>query len=208
MDTKMILEELNKRSFSPELKKVFLTFSSNADRIEFVKDHYGFTNFIYLPELSKDHTDSDEYFLSLECTEKEEEETAVLYFEIKDIESNLDLFFQESSERLYIHIDFNESKMMQEEVFRAYNDLIKEPSKSLDQALSSYRSFPDWYPNQTSRSVLEREDLIEQMDLLDQRMHEKFIPTILPLIESSVAKGDHEQFKVLTRRLINFHNTQ
>lgn len=137
----------------PFQETIFKLIDENIERVEFVKDHIGLRDFLFIAEINT--TYYDELFLfidadaSKETTLEENERRIMEKYEAHpfDIISHLRSFFETETRVLSIGIGFSNTEPTDEEI-----EFIESGNKNANAKIEAYRNlrinkFPLWYQN-------------------------------------------------------------
>lgn len=133
----------------PLKKELFAIIDQHIERIEFVNDHVGVRDFLFLAENGTHYTSNFFVAINVECEKSYSFEKNLQLFMKKyderpliSINRLVDLF-ENSQRTLYIGIGFKESeKFDQDEVIKKF---FSGEFDTQEEILKDVRLFPDWY---------------------------------------------------------------
>lgn len=135
----------------PYKLEVFELIDFHLDRIEFVKDHIGLRDFLFLAETGT-HFTSDLFIAINTNVEKEmsvsEKEMAFMekYKDDPDeVLEELENFFETTDRTLFVGIGFVETSSTEEEEISVLLDLQRGEIETVQEGLKNLRKFPRWY---------------------------------------------------------------
>jgi hypothetical protein len=207
MSKQNILNKSKKRHFPFEMEELFDVFETNLDRIEFVKDHQGLENFVYISEINEEeYVDDLIYYACIETKndvstnyEEMEKQFSVLY-DSNEMVEELTRFFQFGKNTLYIQIDFLETKPSQEDSFQAYHLLKEGIVQTKEEALSHFKHYPDWYDAKHANDILEEKNLLNDLEYAEKRLLHQLKKEIKEKIVQSVEHNNEKEFLYFTEK--------
>lgn len=207
MHKKKLMIELKKLQFTKEITPIFDLVDLYIDRVEFVKDHVGLKNFVFLAEKDAYRYDYP-YFanFNVETTNEGDmqyftsvNKTAI--YNANSIHKELKEKFEQTNETIYIEIGFKSAMPSQEEQFRVYQLLKSKECTNIQEALLKVRVFPSWYAAKPSKEVMIETHLLDQLELAEKRLLAKLKTDLLVEIDLSLANNDKKKFATLSKRL-------
>lgn len=201
-----VLNHVKKMEFTKDVYSILELIEQNLHRVEFVKDHMGLNNFVFLAE--KEATKFEfPYFacFNLDIHENDEAHNFVsmnqsLIYDLKEIQKDMKNFFLEEEGVLYVEIGFKESVPNQEDRFRVYQLLKKKEVNDIQEAIAKVRKFPEWYKAKFSREVLDEKVLFEQLELAEAQLLKQLKNDLVQQINEALLKNDEQLFMILTKR--------
>lgn len=212
MSNKEIFSKIKTLQFPKEIKPLLDLLDKHVDRIDYVKDHVGLRDFLFIAEENANEFEfqtfcyfdvpinldnDDENFLTL---------NQMMIYEPKEVFQSVKDFFENTDRILYIGIGFKQSVLKQSDMFLVHDLLEKKEAKTAFEALSKVRKFPSWYKAKfpkdiheqlRSRKILEKADTI----LLQKRKED-----LLQLIDKALTENDSEKFLLYSSQLATISN--
>ena len=200
-----VLNNIKKMNFVKDVYPILELIEKNLQRVEFVKDHMGLKNFVFLAE--KDATKFEfPYFacFNLDIRENDEAHNFVsmnesLIYDLKEIHKDIQKFFSDEEGVMYVEIGFKESVPNQEDRFRVYQLLKKKEVMDIQEAIAKVRKFPDWYKAKFSRDVLDENELLEQLELAEKQLLKQLKIDLIEQINEALSNNDEETFVALSK---------
>lgn len=193
----------------PFQEKIFGLIDENLDRIQFVQDHIGLRDFLFIAEVETNYHDELFLFLDADVTKEgtlEENERKIMEkYDAHpfDILSKLKGFFETEKRILTIGIGFKNTEPTDEEIEEIENANL---GSTADSKIESYRDlrikkFPMWYSENAKMpkdvtSLMTNEE--EQIAFL-QRQAVKDI--LIASINKALEEGDEEAFLKYSNQL-------
>lgn len=217
-----IWEKVKERDFEFEFKnETFELIEKNLEKVEFIKDHVGLRDVLFLAETSTQGFFTSTFFAAFNVDadpsysiEENEEAFAEAYIDDPEIVFNeLKNFFKEGKRKLFVGIGFEEttSPELRNQKFKSKTPtgeiqeitgldleiirlLSTGEAETYQEASKMLRKFPEWYEVDTKMPE-EVEQITVKKDEIDLAEKKK---QILQMIDESLDKGDKEGFLVFT----------
>jgi len=202
---KLALERLKERNFNfPFNKKVLALIEENLHRVQFVNDHIGVRDFLFICEEGLFYTGDFFVALDVEC-EKEnsyQENLELMMQKYTDypveVYQKVIRFFEETSRILYVGVGLVESKVIDFDEF-----MIKvEEGMTEEEALKCVRCFPDWYravaldPDDIPYLSVKAEKYISKLKRIEQSLLNEQMNAIL--MKKELNETDQQTLKKLS----------
>lgn len=192
--------------FTKDVYPILALIEKNIHRVEFVKDHIGLKNFVFLAE--KEATKFEfPYFacFNLDTQENDEAHNFVsmnqaLIYDLKEIQKDVKDFFVEEDGTLFVEIGFKESVPNQEDRFRVYQLLKKKEANDIQEAIAKVRKFPSWYKAKFSRDIIDEMILLEQLEVAEVRLLKRLKNDLVQQISVALDNNDENEFIILSTR--------
>ncbi len=129
--------------------ELFAMVEENLHRVEFVKDHVGIRDFLFLAEKGTEYVADFFVAINVGCersyTYKKNLDLFLQKYNDKPIEALAELadFFVNTERTLYIGIGFKNTEGIKEEDI--IDKLLNNKYKTQEEILKDIRKFPDWY---------------------------------------------------------------
>lgn len=150
MEKKQVWEKVKDRGLNTKFEQDFIDLIDQyLDRIEFVKDHVGLRDVVFVAEKNCDYKNNFFVALDVDASRHNTYEKNNDLFE-KALEtrelialSELEKAFKETNRKIYLGIGFSESATYDQ--VEVINKVLNGPPKSDAELLKDLRSFPEWY---------------------------------------------------------------
>lgn len=184
---------------------IFTVIEKYIDRIEFVKDHIGLRDFLFIAETGTAY--QDELFIALDVqarkskTLEENEQEMLIQYENRPftVVELLQRFFKDTERILYVGIGFQATEPTEEEYMMiefSYNSgLIKSKLQAYREL--RVKKFPLWY----SRHARLPEEIVPHIKepVTPEEIFEKK-EALMKKINHALEKGEKELFLLLTKQ--------
>lgn len=192
--------------FSKNVYPILELVEQNLHRVEFVKDHLGLNNFVFLAE--RDATKFEfPYFACFNLDIQVDDDAhnfvsmnQALIYDLKEIQKDIENFFTKEEGVLYVEIGFKESVPNQEDRFRVYQLLKKKEANDIQEAIAKVRKFPEWYKAKFSKEVLDEQVLLEQLEHAERQLLIQLKTDLIQQINRALKNNDEATFILLTNR--------
>lgn len=205
MIKKDIFHKIKSLSLPDEASILLSLIEKNINRIEYVKDHLGLKDFLFIAE-KESHVYEFNIFACFDVDvvygDKEHNFLAMndcLLEDVRDIYYKLDDFFKYSDRILYVGIGFADSAPTPEDHFQIFNAMERNEIDDPMEALVKMRRFPDWYVAKFPQEVEEAEKLMDRLRVLQNQMKLVVIEDKLRQIDIALKHNDQTKFKDLSR---------
>jgi uncharacterized protein YpiB (UPF0302 family) len=207
MSNHLIFEQLKKLSFSDNALSLFTLLENYMDRIEFVKDHVGLKDVLFVAE---DNASGYRYpiFLCLDVNIKfgdkdhnlVEMEKSIMHKD-QQIKNSLIEFFVESQRMLYIRIGFKESVLKPEDAFIVYEAMEKKEIEDPHEMLMKLRRFPSWYEARYPEEIQREQRILLALEEAQKTANSLYKKELMKQIDEALLNNDAEKFYELSKRL-------
>lgn len=192
--------------FANDVLPILHLMEKNINRIEFVKDHLGIRDFVFLAEREAQFIEYP-YFacFDLDIIEDDEAHNFVsmnksIIYDLKEIYKNAEHFFENSEAILYVEIGFKESIPTEEDRFRAYELLKSKEVTDIQEAKLKLRKFPLWYDAKFSKDVQNWINLYAQLEKIDVKLLSRIKQDVRKGLDLALLENDEEKFIILSTR--------
>lgn len=201
-----LFNQVKELKYPKNVNSLFDILEDYIDRVEFVKDHVGLSNFLFVAEKEANGFEYP-YFacFNIDVKENDEQHNFVsmnqsIIYDLKEINNDMLTFFKEDNGTLYVEIGFKESMPTQEDQFLILQLLKDKECDNIQEALARVRKFPDWYKAKFSKNIQEEFDVLTEMEKAEKYLTHKLKVDLVAQINQSLIDGNKEQFILLTNR--------
>lgn len=202
---KTVWNKLKERNFRfPYSKKVMALIEENLHRVQFVNDHIGVRDFLFISEDDTFFTANFFVAFNVECEksnsyQKNLELMLKKYIDHPSVayQRTVD-FFENTSRTLYVGVGFTESKTIN---YEEYTEKLEE-GMTEEEALKCVRKFPEWYqevaldPISVPFVSVKTESYINRLKRIEQNHWNEKMNTIL--MKEDLSETDHQELKELS----------
>lgn len=207
MTKKMLLAKAKELRYPKNVASLFDVLEDYIDRVEFVKDHVGLNNFLFIAEKDADEFEFPHFAcFNLDLKDDDDQHNFVsmnqsLIYDLKDINNNLINFFKDEDAIMYVEIGFKESMPTQDDQFRILKLLKEKECDDIQEAIARVRKFPTWYKAKFSKSVKAEFDVLKEMEKTEKHLESKLKRDLVEQINRALMDNDKDLFIALTNRL-------
>lgn len=152
MEKKEMLHRIQERDIEFKLKEdLFTLLEENIERIEYVTDHVGVRDFLFIAEKGTNYAADFFTAIDVDCDSTYDFSKNLEEFKKKCIDqplksfAELVTFFEKTERMLYIGVGFTESQLTEEDEKKILRDFRGGLIKSYEEGARKYRNFPKWY---------------------------------------------------------------
>lgn len=203
-----VFDRIMKLDFHSEFIPLLRLIEDNLDRVEFVKDHVGLSDFLFIAEKKAEKYDfpcfacfdldikdnNEQNFLSMNQS---------LVYDPNEIYNDLLNFFENSKDTFYLEIGFEESIPTQEVNFKVYKMLKNKEYNDIQEAISKTRTFPSWYKAKHAKEVQEQFKYMNELEMADKRLLFNLKYDLEKSINDAIMNDDFNTFIKLTSKYLN-----
>lgn len=149
-----VWEKINERTFdTPEQELLFLMIGENIGRIEFVKDHIGLRDYLFIAEEKAKFSFGQPLVLAIDVDARKEQglqenekkfKEKCIYDEIEIMET-MERFFTTTDRTLYVRIGFSESLLTEMDKSAISMALKDGKIESAKEGARKIRRYPEWF---------------------------------------------------------------
>lgn len=212
MTKKEIFSKIMKLSFTEEVQPILELLELHIDRIEFVKDHIGLRDFLFIAEEKAVEYELPVFSVfDLEVDSNDSAKNHLLFhqsmiYDEDAVYDGLVSFLENTTRTLYVGIGFKESFLTNEDMFLAHELLKSKKVKDKFEAMSRVRRFPKWYKAKVPSDIIKEEQLLSDLEELEIRLLVQLKDEILEKINSAIDNDDKDTFSEnieLYQRVLN-----
>lgn len=210
MIKKDIFHKIKSLSLPEEASVLLGLIEKNIHRIEYVKDHIGLRDFLFIAEkdargyefnifscfdIDVKYGNKDHNILAM--NEGITEDVREIYYKLDDLFKNTDRI-------LYVGIGFRDSAPTPEDHFRLYNAMERNEIEDPMDALVKMRRFPDWYIAKFPQEVEETEKIMERLRQAQAQLKNNAKHDLMRQIDLALKQNNESKFITLTYDYSNF----
>lgn len=185
MNKQVVWNKIKERTFSSSMiEDIIKLLEQNFERIEFVKDHVGVRDFLFIAEEGTKYAADFFVSINVEC-EKDYSYLTNLKLWFKNNNANTDSaykemvnFFESTDRTLYIGIGFKESEVYLKEELA--EEILSQKYEVEEEILKKLRKFPMWFE--------EFAKWPEELNFITVKA-ERYIKKVLRPMEKEVLRG-------------------
>jgi hypothetical protein len=214
--TSVILTKLDDMVFSEDIKPIYNLIREFPNRIQFVKDHNGVKNVLFISTEDATKKSIFEYpaFAAFHYKGDTEEEykKSIVEYTSEEIYKETKEFLETTIEPLYVGIGFTESYVTNEDYFEVLY-LMEDTKCNVVDAIVSLRRFPEWYGEEAEYPfyILKEKEYLERMSLSEKEYLLNLKQTYLLEMNETVELNDEKRFneicediKIITKQLTEY----
>jgi len=204
MIKKDIFHKIKSLSLPDEAALLLGLIEKNIQRIEYVKDHVGLRDFLFIAEKEAKGYEFGIFAcfdVDIVYGDKEHNLLAMndcLIEDVRDIYYKLDDFFKNSDRILYVGIGFANSAPTPEDHFRIFHAMESNEIDDPMEALVKMRRFPEWYIAKFPQEVEENEKLLTRLQLVQEQMDKLVHQERIKQIDLALKQNDKSTFMKLS----------
>lgn len=189
----------------PFKQQIIELIEDNLERIEFVKDHLGVRDFLFLAESGTNYTSElfAAFDVNAEIHESNKQKKEAFIDQYDDdpysIIAKIKAFFNETNRTLYVGVGFMESETTEEQIHRAQQLYSTGVANSPEEAMKMTRVFPEWYSDY-ARMPEEIDMLSIKKEAYSKEQREKELKALIKEIDKTLDDDDEKRFKLLTAK--------
>jgi hypothetical protein len=208
---KEVWEKIKERDINfPFKKELFTIIEEHFDRIDFIKDHVGIRDFMFIAEEDTKFTANFFVAINVECEKsysyKKNLELFLAKYNANPLLALKELvdFFEQTERILYIGIGFKESEKIEED--KLAEELLSGKYTTQEEILKAIRKFPEWYaeyakyPEEVSFITVKAEKYIKEvLRPLEKIALKRQLDSLL--LKDDLTNKDKELLKTLAHHL-------
>lgn len=168
----IIFEHLDKEVFPTEVAAVYQLIKEYAHRVQFVKDHNGVHNVLFLSTADSAKSIFEFPYFSAYQFDRDIPPTiqnTVLEYAPEDIYTSTKNFLETTDSTLYVGIGFPECFVTNEDYFEILY-LMEDTKCNVVDAFVSLRRFPEWYSEEAEFPfyILKEKEYLNQMQVVEK----------------------------------------
>lgn len=235
MTTKQkIWNHIKERTFDlPYQKEIFHLIETHLDRIEFVRDHIGLRDFLFLAEEAAKGYYTSELFIAINVDvskrnnmrENNEQFTKKVNDDPIEVLKELKSFFLDTGRTLYLGIgfvetinsDLREKTVEVEDIEGNHAELSlldvtiirgiqTGKYKSPEEAMKDLRQFPEWYENSSAMPEEVSQITIEEEEEIKRNQRQSKIKAYTDEINKALDQKDKDSFMKFSKLLNELQN--
>lgn len=196
-----VLKEIKKLNFNQDIYLLLDLIEKNLESVEFVKDHNGLENFIFIAEKEATKFESPLFARFNQTNSRGTKSVSEsLIFDLNEIVNHFKEVLTGKRKKIYIEIGFKDSALDQEDRFKAYQMLKKKEMNNIQDALIKLKKFPDWYKASFSKDVRNYFEFLSEMESVEKRLLHKLKSDLKENINIALKEENVFEFKELSKR--------